>query len=67
MNQDEGSPPILRQQGCGVKDIYFMVGSIFSCAAKVMEREVNLKDVDELDREIKLFLTNIHIVKSSLR
>ena len=67
MNQDEGSPPILRQQGCGVKEFYFMVGSLFSCVAKVMERELNLKDVDELDREIQLFLNNIHIVESSLR
>lgn len=62
----EGCPQILNTKRCSVSDVNILIGSLLSCVSKVMIRHVTENDPDYLDREIRLFLSNIHTVQESL-
>ena len=62
----EGYPKILETKKCSVSDMNNLIGSLLSCVSKVMIRNVIEKDPDYFDREIKLFLSNIHMVQENL-
>ena len=53
----------LHEHKCGSEqEISNLTGSMLSMIASVMKREVSHESVDTIEREIKIFLTNLHIV-----
>ena len=52
---------------CRLNDINNCVGNLLSMISIVMIREVKIKDtLDELNREIRIFLTYIHTISTSM-
>ena len=66
-NTKDRPPPILCHQKCSVKELNVLIESLLLCVSNVMIRQVGINYLIELDRDIKLFLSSIHIVQESLK
>ena len=55
-----------RDNFCSIFHINEMIGVMISMIASIMTTEVSVPIIDSIDREIKIFLSNIHKVHTSL-
>ena len=63
MKNDPSTVLKLNEHKCGSEqEISNLIGSMLSMIASVMKREVSHESVGTIEREIKIFLTNLHIV-----
>ena len=65
-NQPGGSPRTLPPKGCSVENICQFVGSWLSMIAALMKKEIEDNKIIKVEREIKIFLSNLDIVQKSL-
>ena len=57
----------LHEHKCGSEqEISNLIGSMLSMIASVMKREVSHESVDTIEREIKIFLSNLDIVDGKM-
>ena len=65
-NQPGGSPDILSLNGCSVEEIFQFVGSWLSMIAALMKKNIYDSEIIKVEREIKIFLSNLDIVQKSI-
>ena len=62
-----GAPRILPPVGCSVENICQFIGSLLSMIAALMKKEIEDNKIIQVEREIKIFLSNLDIVQKSLK
>ena len=67
MKNDPSTVLKLHEHKCGSEqEISNLIGSMLSMIASVMKREVSHESVDTIEREIKIFLSNLDIVDGKM-
>ena len=67
LKNDTLSPPqLLEHESCSAQQILDLIGSLLSMVSSIMKHEVSNVTIDVIEREIKLFLTNLHIVQDKI-
>ena len=65
-NDTLNPPKLVVHESCSSEEILQLVGSLLSMISSIMKNEVSNVTIDGVEREIKLFLTNLHIVQEKI-
>ena len=58
----DNPPNLIKDSRCSVKVINNLIESLLSIISSITRNEVTDKSIDGIEREIRLFLSNLHIV-----
>ena len=65
-NNAESQPILKRIQKCSVILVYVFIDSLISMVASIMTVIVHGDTIKMVNREIKIYLTNLHIIQSQV-
>ena len=57
---------LVQHESCSTQQILDLVGSLLSMISSIMKNKVSNITICQVEREIKLFLTNVHIVHEKM-
>ena len=67
LKEDIDNPPVLKENiCCSVQAINNLIGSLVSMISSIMKHEVTDESIDDSDREIKLYLSNLNIAQNGV-
>ena len=65
-NDTLNPPKLCKDSSCSSQLILHLIGSLLSMISSIMKNEASNDTILQTDREIKLFLTNVHIVQDHM-
>ena len=66
-NDTSNPPKVVESLCCSTRDINHLIGSLLAMISSIMRNEVTDESINGVEREIKKFLTYLHIIQSNFR
>ena len=67
LTKNTSNPPnVLDSVCCSDQDINHLIGSLLAMLSSIMRNEVTDKSINVVEREIKIFLTYLHLVQNNI-
>ena len=66
-NDTSNPPKVVESLCCSTQDINHLIGSLLAMISSIMRNEVTDESINGVEREIKVFLTYLHIIQSNFR